>query len=141
MAELLSLGNGNTSNGWYSIALRFGFGLCYAFLGICARATCHPTNWLVFAGFLLSCDSFHFTGATARSQTSTSLYIPGFDPQAVSANVAGIGADGATTWILHQGSRDPTDTSSYPDFIGTGAPFLPFRSIYLRSSYFLCRIL
>ncbi|KAF9053127.1 hypothetical protein BJ165DRAFT_1400467 [Panaeolus papilionaceus] len=89
-----------------------GSGGCCAAIGVTGRCTLRTLSRLLVV-LTLCC-------ATARSQTSTSLYIPGFDPQPVSANVAGIGADGATTWILHQGSRDPTDTSSYADFIGTG---------------------
>ena len=38
----------------------------------------------------------------------------------MSADVIGVGSDGHTTWALHKGKADPTDTSSYPDFIGTG---------------------
>lgn len=33
----------------------------------------------------------------------TSLYIPGFDPQPVTANVLGVGADGLTTWLIAPG--------------------------------------
>ncbi|PPQ91415.1 hypothetical protein CVT25_014303 [Psilocybe cyanescens] len=54
-----------------------------------------------------------------RSQLITSLYVPGFDPQPLSANVIGVGSDGRTTWALHKGQPDATDTSSYVDFIGT----------------------
>ncbi|KIM48644.1 hypothetical protein M413DRAFT_82803 [Hebeloma cylindrosporum] len=66
---------------------------------------------LYFLSFLL--------GNGAQAQRSTSLYIPGFDPQPVSADVIGVGSDGRTTWALHKGKPDPTDTSSYPDFVGT----------------------
>jgi hypothetical protein len=68
-------------------------------------------NFFILVFFL--CDR-------ARAQRSTSLYIPGFDPQPVSADVIGVGSDGRTTWALHKGKTDPTDTSSYPDFVGTG---------------------
>ncbi|KAJ3493374.1 hypothetical protein NLJ89_g11034 [Agrocybe chaxingu] len=54
-----------------------------------------------------------------QCQLSTSLYIPGFDPQPISASVVGVGADGRTTWALRKGQPDATDTSSYPDFFGT----------------------
>ncbi|PSR77594.1 hypothetical protein PHLCEN_2v7784 [Hermanssonia centrifuga] len=33
----------------------------------------------------------------------TSLYIPGFDPQPVTANELGVGADGETTWLIAPG--------------------------------------
>lgn len=49
----------------------------------------------------------------------TSLYIPGFDPQPISANVVGVGSDGRTTWALQKGQADATDTKSYADFHGT----------------------
>ncbi|KAF9532875.1 hypothetical protein CPB83DRAFT_806489 [Crepidotus variabilis] len=49
-------------------------------------------------------------------QSTTGLFIPGFDPQPVSADIIGIGSDGHTTWAIHQGQRTPGDTSSYEDF-------------------------
>ncbi|KDR73690.1 hypothetical protein GALMADRAFT_142148 [Galerina marginata CBS 339.88] len=55
----------------------------------------------------------------ARSQLTTSLYIPGFDPQPISADLIGVGSDGRTTWVLQQGRVAATDTSSYADFFGT----------------------
>lgn len=48
----------------------------------------------------------------------TSLYIPGFDPQPVSANVLGVGSDGRTTWQIQPGQ--PSGTLSDVGFIGTG---------------------
>lgn len=33
----------------------------------------------------------------------TTLYIPGFDPQPITADVLGVGADGQTTWLLGPG--------------------------------------
>ncbi|CCL99625.1 uncharacterized protein FIBRA_01644 [Fibroporia radiculosa] len=38
----------------------------------------------------------------------TSLYIPGFDPQPVTANVLGVGADGATTYLIAPGVSSGT---------------------------------
>jgi len=46
--------------------------------------------------------------ATALAQTS--LYIPGFDPQAISADVEGVDAQGRTTWLLHGGAPSGTFT-------------------------------
>ncbi|KAH9952160.1 hypothetical protein B0H21DRAFT_716023 [Amylocystis lapponica] len=37
-----------------------------------------------------------------------SLYIPGFDPQPVTANELGVGADGATTWLIAPGEVSGT---------------------------------
>ncbi|KAJ3478103.1 hypothetical protein NLI96_g9988 [Meripilus lineatus] len=47
----------------------------------------------------------------------TSLYIPGFDPQPVSASQLGIGADGRTTWELKPGVT--SGTFDEIGFIGT----------------------
>jgi len=47
----------------------------------------------------------------------TSLFIPGFDPQPLSADILGVDVQGRTTWALHAGS--PTDTFSNAEFIGT----------------------
>ncbi|KAJ3930411.1 MAG: hypothetical protein NXY57DRAFT_962724 [Lentinula lateritia] len=47
---------------------------------------------------------------------STSLYIPGFDPQPISANIVGVDSNGRTTWDLIPGSV--TDDSE-GGFIGT----------------------
>jgi len=46
-----------------------------------------------------------------------SLYIPGFDPQPISAIELGAGSDGRTTWLIEPGS--PTGTFTAPDFLGT----------------------
>lgn len=48
----------------------------------------------------------------------TSLFIPGFDPQPISASVAGVGPDGRTTWVLQPGVK----SGSFDDigFVGTG---------------------
>jgi len=46
----------------------------------------------------------------------TSLYIPGFDPQPVTANELGVGADGATTWLIAPGQ--PSGTLSDLGFYG-----------------------
>ncbi|KAJ4487857.1 hypothetical protein J3R30DRAFT_3400513 [Lentinula aciculospora] len=47
---------------------------------------------------------------------STSLYIPGFDPQPISADIVGVDSSGYTTWDLHPGSvTDDTDGG----FVGT----------------------
>ncbi|KAG6867609.1 hypothetical protein C0993_000550 [Termitomyces sp. T159_Od127] len=55
-----------------------------------------------------------FTGAVAAQ---TSLFIPGFDPQPISADILGVDAQGRTTWALHQGAL--TDTFEDPSFPGT----------------------
>jgi len=49
---------------------------------------------------LVSCVTF----VTAQA----SLYIPGFDPQPINAEVLGVGADGATTWLLQPGMPSGT---------------------------------
>jgi hypothetical protein len=56
------------------------------------------------------------TKALALSQTS--LFIPGFDPQPLSADILGVDAQGRTTWAVHAGS--PTDTFNDSPFPGTG---------------------
>ncbi|KAF9479268.1 hypothetical protein BDN70DRAFT_784243, partial [Pholiota conissans] len=48
----------------------------------------------------------------------TSLYIPGFDPQPVSADVIGVDGAGRTTWAIHRGSATGTDTG-LDNFLGT----------------------
>lgn len=48
----------------------------------------------------------------------TSLFIPGFDPQPISADILGVDAQGRTTWALHKGA--PTDTFDDSGFVGTG---------------------
>ncbi|KAF8163658.1 hypothetical protein B0H34DRAFT_332303 [Crassisporium funariophilum] len=53
------------------------------------------------------------------SQPSTSLYIPGFDPQPVRADIIGVGNDGRTTWALQQGKPEPSVTYNPILFIGT----------------------
>ncbi|KAF9006094.1 hypothetical protein BDQ17DRAFT_1540704 [Cyathus striatus] len=44
------------------------------------------------------------------AQESTLLYIPGFDIQALSADVVGVGSDGRTTYVLQAPAVQPTDT-------------------------------
>lgn len=51
----------------------------------------------------------------------TSLYVPGFDPQPLSAKQVGV-ADGRTTWELVAGQ--PTGTFDNSDFPGTGSCLL-----------------
>jgi hypothetical protein len=46
----------------------------------------------------------------AIAQESTLLYIPGFDPQALSADVIGVGSDGRTTYVLQAPAVQPTGT-------------------------------
>ncbi|KAF9014123.1 hypothetical protein BDQ17DRAFT_1342118 [Cyathus striatus] len=53
----------------------------------------------------------------ALGNAQTSLYVPGFEPQPVSADNIGVGSDGRTTWVIHEG--EATDTSSYSYFVGT----------------------
>ncbi|KAE9409611.1 hypothetical protein BT96DRAFT_969982 [Gymnopus androsaceus JB14] len=47
---------------------------------------------------------------TAIAQ-STSLYIPGFDPQPISADIAGVDSNGHTTWVLQAASVTGDDDS------------------------------
>ncbi|KAF8969591.1 hypothetical protein BDZ97DRAFT_1754435 [Flammula alnicola] len=84
------------------------------------QRTLLPSWFFNFAIFSCPYRYCRFTGIDAQSQSSTALYIPGFDPQPISADVIGVGPDGRTTWALHQGKPDATDTASYADFIGTG---------------------
>ncbi|KAH8106948.1 hypothetical protein BXZ70DRAFT_915767 [Cristinia sonorae] len=42
-------------------------------------------------------------GAVLSVVAQTSLYIPGFDPQPVTADVLGVGSDGRTTWKIAPG--------------------------------------
>lgn len=49
----------------------------------------------------------------------TSLFIPGFDPQPISADILGVDSESRTTWALHKGAV----TGTFEDdsgFIGTG---------------------
>ncbi|TFK30235.1 hypothetical protein FA15DRAFT_581429, partial [Coprinopsis marcescibilis] len=48
----------------------------------------------------------------------TSLYIPGFEPVPVSADIVGIDEQGRTTWRLQKGASTPGITPRV-DFIGT----------------------
>lgn len=48
----------------------------------------------------------------------TSLYIPGFDPQPVTANELGVGSDGLTTWLIAPGVSSGTLDDS--GFFGPG---------------------
>jgi len=73
----------------------------------------------IWSNTALTTSSFSVTQCVA-AQMSTSLYIPGFDPQPVSAHIAGVGSDGRTTWILQRGTVNAADTSSYAGFFGTG---------------------
>lgn len=52
-----------------------------------------PLTLAVFAGSALA---------------QTSLFIPGFDPQPISADILGVDAQGRTTWALHQGAMTGT---------------------------------
>lgn len=58
------------------------------------------------------------------ASAQTSLFIPGFDPQPISAAIIGVGSDGRTTWQLQPG----VTSGSLEDIglIGTGqyAPFV-----------------
>ncbi|KAG6843809.1 hypothetical protein H0H93_016956 [Arthromyces matolae] len=47
----------------------------------------------------------------------TSLYIPGFDPQPISADILGVDGQGRTTWAVHQGAL--TGTFDEVNFPGT----------------------
>jgi len=44
---------------------------------------------------------------------STSLFIPGFDPQPISADVVGVDAGGSTTWALQPGSVTADEDQSF----------------------------
>ncbi|KAF8891376.1 hypothetical protein BD779DRAFT_1670985 [Infundibulicybe gibba] len=57
------------------------------------------------------------THSDINVEAQVSLYIPGFEPQPVSADALGIGSDGRTTWALHQGKV--TDSLGSSQFIGT----------------------
>ncbi|KAG5644044.1 hypothetical protein DXG03_009196 [Asterophora parasitica] len=48
----------------------------------------------------------------------TSLFIPGFDPQPISADILGVDGQGRTTWALHQGAV--TNSAQEGSFPGTG---------------------
>jgi len=45
---------------------------------------------------------------TGVAAAETSLFIPGFDPQAISADIQGVDGQGHTTWLLHQGASSGT---------------------------------
>lgn len=54
-----------------------------------------------------------------NAQSTTALYIPGFDPQPLIADVGGVGSGDHTTWLIHAGK--PTGTEDPSDFQGTGS--------------------
>ncbi|KAF8077602.1 hypothetical protein FPV67DRAFT_1684135 [Lyophyllum atratum] len=60
----------------------------------------------------------HQISLDAEAQT-TSLYIPGFEPQPVSADILGVGQDGRTTWVLHQGEATAHASDQSGSFFGT----------------------
>jgi len=49
----------------------------------------------------------------------TSLYIPGFDPQPLSADILGTDAQGRTTWAIHAGTPTGTFIGADDVFPGT----------------------
>jgi len=49
-----------------------------------------------------------------------SLFLPGFDPQPISVNILGVGADGETTYQVLPGEPTGTWIGQDPAFIGTG---------------------
>ncbi|KAF8838347.1 hypothetical protein BDN67DRAFT_971700 [Paxillus ammoniavirescens] len=49
-----------------------------------------------------------------------SLFMPGFDPQPISVNILGVGADGETTYQVLPGEPTGTWIGQDPAFIGTG---------------------
>ncbi|KAI9057577.1 hypothetical protein FKP32DRAFT_1598151 [Trametes sanguinea] len=58
------------------------------------------------AGFILTAFSARYANADV-----TTLYIPGYDPQAVTADIEGIDASGHTTWRLGPGVPSGTFTA------------------------------
>lgn len=58
-----------------------------------------------------------FRGVVAAAAAQATLYIPGLDDQAVSANVLGTGADG-TTWLLQPASS--VDPENADGLVGPG---------------------
>ncbi|TCD67298.1 hypothetical protein EIP91_000321 [Steccherinum ochraceum] len=61
--------------------------------------------------------AFVAAGAALGAVAQTSLYIPGFDPQPVSANMLGVGSDGRTTWQIAPGTA--SGSLSDNGFVGT----------------------
>lgn len=53
----------------------------------------------------------------------TTLYIPGFDPQAITANNIGTDASGHTTWVIGSGVTSGTYEDA-PGIVHSGASFL-----------------
>jgi hypothetical protein len=49
-------------------------------------------------------------GAAAQ----TALFVPGFDPQPISADIIGVGTDGRTTYLLHPGTATGTEDVPAP---------------------------
>ncbi|KAE9409616.1 hypothetical protein BT96DRAFT_984673 [Gymnopus androsaceus JB14] len=53
------------------------------------------------------CDGTGFAdGLQSVIAQSTSLFIPGFDPQPISADILGVDSSGHTTWALQAGSAN-----------------------------------
>ena len=65
---------------------------------------------------------------TVVTAQSTSLYIPGFDPQPISADIVGVDSSGHTTWDLTP--LQATDDSEV-GFAGTGKS--PIANIWVFS--------
>ncbi|KAF9479270.1 hypothetical protein BDN70DRAFT_878935 [Pholiota conissans] len=87
-------------------------------------------SWLVYTSLMtnhayaqqLTTTTTTTTGTTPGTSTTTSaavksLYIPGFDPQPVSADVVGVNRAGRT-WAIHRGSATGMDTG-LGNFLGT----------------------
>ncbi|KAF5377067.1 hypothetical protein D9757_007692 [Collybiopsis confluens] len=53
---------------------------------------------------------------TIIAQSTTSLYIPGFDSQPIDASMAGVDSSGQTTWLLSPG---PVTADEDSGFVGT----------------------
>lgn len=65
-------------------------------------------------------------GINAQTLT-TSLYIPGYEgPQPVNADMVGVGSNGRTTWVVHDGATgsSPTTSTMSVEFIGSGERLL-----------------
>ncbi|KAF9242101.1 hypothetical protein BU15DRAFT_60605 [Melanogaster broomeanus] len=61
-----------------------------------------------------------FTWCIGLCRADMSLYLPGFDPQPISVNIEGVGADGETTYEVVAGQPTGTWIGQPAPFIGTG---------------------
>ena len=74
----------------------------------------------VSTSFVARSHSVHRLGCVV-CLANISLIVPDFNPEPLSAEVVGVGADGETTYLLYPGQPTGTWISQPAAFIGTGS--------------------